>query len=152
MASPKFDVGSLDLDISTEPVFVPNMVSKDHAPLMFRSVPESVKIHARNLRDAGWKFYPVKQVRGCCYYREKVITIPAWAIEKETQKLGYKTWYISHEISHAYAGYHAHHGPDFMKKLIEICPPEFVHYELGYKPRNAAAAGIGQIGILELDL
>jgi len=29
-----------------------------------------------------------------------------------------------------------------MAKLIEICPHHCLHYEIGYKPRNAVAAGI----------
>ena len=150
MPSSKFDIGSLDLDldIHASDTFTPNMIMAEYMPLLFQNVPESVKIHARNLKDTGWKFYSVKQSRGRCYYRSKTITIPVWAIDKTARKPGYKVWYISHEMSHALDLARSNHGSSFMRKLQEICPPEFVHYELGYKPRNAAAAGI----ILNLEL
>lgn len=54
----------------------------------------------------------------------------------------YRTWYLCHEMTHALVGNQHQHGPVFMKKLVEITPPDAITYELGYKPRNAAAAGI----------
>jgi hypothetical protein len=136
---------SLDLDISAvapEPEFRPYMIATEYRASVFDGVPESVKEYARTLRDQhGWKFYPVSQSRGRCYYRPKVITIPVHAI---VRAIDYKTWYISHEMAHAYDASRSNHGDPFMRKLIEICPPEFVHHELGYKPRNAARNGIAK--------
>lgn len=133
---------SLDLSISAvaEPEFKPYMIARDHRASLFENVPESVKNYARTLRDRhGWKFYPVSQNRGRCYYRGKVITIPVFAILRPTD---YKTWYISHEMAHAFDTSRSNHGDPFMRILKDICPPEWVHHELGYKPRNAARNGI----------
>ncbi len=142
---------SLDLDITAaaEQEFKPYMISKDNLANLFKDVPESVKNYARTLRDQhGWKFYPANQDRGRCYYSGKVITIPVWAIVRDMSGThpGYKTWYISHEMAHAYDASRSNHGDPFMQLLKEICPPEFVHWELGYKPRNAARNGIVKPG------
>lgn len=130
------------IGLDCTPQFRPNMISKDHMPLLFKDVPESVKVYARTLRDKGWNFYSVSQRRGACYYKEKVITIPVWAIDRE---LGKKVQYIAHEMAHAYCLINRCddvHGPNFMKQMMEICPQEYWHFELEYKPRNAKAAGI----------
>ena len=142
----KFDVGSLDLDVEATETFKPNCISYSHGPEIFRGVPESVKVYAKKLLADGWKIYPVKQSRGRCYYREKVITIPVWVIDRGNIKK--KTWYISHEIAHALDITRSHHGDAFMEKRKEICPADCIHFELGYKPRNAARAGI----VLNLEL
>lgn len=114
---------------------------------LFSQCPESVKNYARKLIADGWRIYCVNQSRGRCYGGwKKVITIPKWAVEKDNSKPGYSVWYISHELAHAYEANKWDHGPEFMDWLIRICPPEFVHYELGYKPRNAMAAGIRKPG------
>jgi hypothetical protein len=124
-----------------------NCISPEGMQLMFRDVPESVKIYARGLRDQKqWKFYAVNQSRGRCFFDSKTITIPMFAINRG---IDYKTWYISHELSHAFAGAHANHGPEFMRWLKQICPKDCVHFELGYKPRNAAAAGIRKPGDID---
>jgi len=102
-------------------------------------IPESVKIHVRNCASQGWRFYPVNQKRGRCYYNDAVITIPMWVIRSPLE--GKKIWYISHEIAHVYTP-RDNHGSKFMARLREICPKEFQHWEIGYKPRNAIAAGI----------
>jgi hypothetical protein len=143
----KFNPQSLELDIPMEPVFQPKMVWIPGMATMFTDVPESVKDIARKFRADGWKYYAVSQQRGRCYYRPKVITIPQWVIEQKD--ITKKIWYISHEISHASAGWRAAHGPEFMETLKQICPENSIHHELGYKPRNAAAAGIG-FKLLEL--
>lgn len=140
---------SLDLSVSavSEPMFKPYLISRDNLATLFANVPEHVKTYARTLRDRdGWKFYPVNQDRGRCYYQGKVITIPVWAIQKDMagNHPGYKTWYISHEMAHAYDLARSNHGDPFMRLLKEICPPEFVHWELEYKPRNAARNGISR--------
>jgi hypothetical protein len=135
----------LDIDSHTIKEFKPKNINPDGMRNLFIGVPESVKAQARILRDEGWKFYAVDSRCGACYYIQKVITIPCWALSSKDNPAGYKTWYISHEISHAIAWNRskcADHGPVFMNTLKEICPKYCVHYELGYKPRNAKAAGI----------
>lgn len=134
----------LELDSRLEESFTPYKISKEYMPLIFRDVPESVKVYARNLRDKGWKFYSVAQDRGRCYYGVKTITIPVWAIKRP---LDYKIWYISHELAHVYDDMRSNHGDPFMQKLIEICPPECIKYELGYKPRNARRNNITVHGV-----
>lgn len=74
------------------------------------------------------------------------VTIPTWIQKKE---LTYQVWYVAHELAH-FANYDEFgknqdmHGPNFMRHLKRICPLNAVHHELGYKPRNASAAGISQ--------
>ena len=95
---------------------------------------------ALELVDAGWVFKVSKGKRGYCYGTKKVITIPKHALQ--SLHPGYDQYYLAHEMAHAKAGKVAAHGPEFMEWLKYLCPPEFVHYETGYKPRNAGAAGI----------
>ena len=93
----------------------------------------------------GWSLYATDTRSGRCRWSDKTLTIPVWAIEEETKwslRPGYLKWYVAHEIAHAYAGPKANHGPDFMVQLRRLCPPDSLHYELGYKPRNATASGI----------
>jgi hypothetical protein len=94
------------------------------------------------LKNKGWQVFAVDQQRGRCYYSDKVITVPVWALQSD--KKGYWIYYLSHEIAHAYCGYGAGHGLQFQEKLKEICPEEYLHYELDYKPAFAAAAGISR--------
>ena len=91
------------------------------------------------LEKSGWEFYAVSYCRGYCEHFDKVITIPEHAFEEETS---YLNWYLAHEMAHAYAGLEAKHGPRFMKELQRICPPEYIHHELTYQPKNALLAGI----------
>lgn len=130
--------------------FVPYKLAPSRLNEIPKSSPESVKEYARTLIKDGWKIYAVAQDRGRCYYRSKVITIPVWVINIGGTKL---CWYFSHEMAHAYnfrAGTCDHHGPNFMEWLKKICPENAIHHELGYKPRNATAAGIGKTPFLEL--
>jgi hypothetical protein len=140
-------IPDLGFDIHTS--FTPANISVEHMPLLFRDVPESVKEYARKLRDNGWKFYAVSQRRGRCYYHAKLITIPVWCISSK-RGVGYKIWYISHELAHAMDECKHDHGPQFMEWLKKICPPEHIKWELGYKPRNATKAGIGVVSIDKL--
>lgn len=94
------------------------------------------------LTSSGWEIFAVDQQRGRCYYLDKVITVPVWAIQ--SNKKGYWIYYLSHELAHACCGYDAKHGLQFQEKLKEICPEEYQHYELDYKPAFASAAGITQ--------
>lgn len=73
----------------------------------------------------------------------RVITIATWAWNK--YKPGYLEYIIAHEMAHHFA--HAlegctGHGEAFQIWLKRLCPPQWVHYELAYKPRAAKAAGI----------
>jgi len=101
------------------------------------------------VQEYGWQVYTVDQQRGRCYYNTRVITIPTWAVKQEVTHPGYSTWYTAHEMSHCYEP-HDGHGDKFMAKLIQLCPDSCIHYELGYKPRNAARAGIGQVNLLDI--
>lgn len=95
----------------------------------------------KELMLAGWKFVLTEQSRGWCSAMRKLITIPAW-IKSPNKSNDFRVWYICHEMAHAIDKCMHNHGPEFMKILIDICPPEAIHHELGYKPRNATAAGI----------
>lgn len=109
-------------------------------------MPPSLVPYYRELSNQGWMFWVVDQRRGRCYYGKKQITIPLWATKRSKD---YLTWYIAHEMSHAYAGHLADHGPKFMEQLKRICPNDCIKHELGYKPRNAASAGITQFGTID---
>lgn len=124
--------------------FSPNSVNKELMRQLFTGTREVIKSYGKALlTEHGWKFYVVDQGRGRCYFRDKVITIPAWVFAKSVD---YKEWYIAHEMAHAMQWIQDkrsdQHGERFMAWLIKICPPDCVHYELEYKPRNAMAAGI----------
>lgn len=114
----------------------------DNGQCLLSKLPESVLAYWRQLESQGWKIYVVNQNRGMCYNAHRVITVPKWAVD--SWKIGYAIYYAAHEMAHAFLPFCANHGDKFMDKLIEICPPEFVHHELGYKPRNAARAGISK--------
>ena len=105
---------------------------------MENSVYPTIRATFLDLDSKGWKFYPVKQHRGRCYYAAKTITIPVWAILKGAE---YATYYIAHEMAHAYCPWQ-NHNIVFMTKFKTICPQHLWHYEIDYKPRNAIAAGI----------
>lgn len=128
--------------------FMPDSIERDLTINMFEGIPESVKAYARTARDSGWRFYVVDQSKGRCYGGEKVITIPKWVIlwhithPNDINKTK-KTWYISHELAHAFEGCRDNHGDRFMSWLKQICPENCIHWELGYKPRNATRNGIG---------
>jgi len=90
----------------------------------------------------GLRVYPVKQSRGRSYWKANVITIPVFAIHKARINPGFTHYYMAHELAHRFAGNEANHGHDFMRWFRILCPARYQHYELGYKPRLAAAAGI----------
>ena len=127
--------------------FTPHKIMKHLTTQTFVGVPQNLKDIGKYMYSEGWRFYVVDQSRGRCYYGAKTITIPAWLFRLPTHhraftdQLGYKIWYLAHELSHAYTA-SDNHGPLFMARLIDTCPPEYTHYELGYKPRAAKAAGI----------
>lgn len=126
--------------------FEPKMADGALSRQIFTGVRDIVKFYGRQLlNDDGWRFYGVRQTRGQCYGKSKVITIPEWVLSRA---IDYKEWYVCHEMAHAFNyidnnyKYMNGHDERFMEMLIAICPSDCVHYELEYKPRNAAAAGI----------
>ncbi len=127
--------------------FKPKNVRAGDNKRLTADLPESVKSHLRSLISAGWNIYIVDQRRGYCDDRAKIITIPVFALNKT---LEYKIWYLCHEMAHAIAGCKYNHGPEFMKVLQDICPKDCIEFELGYKPRNARAAGIGEITLEDI--
>lgn len=118
-------------------------ISELHTAGLIRAILQSplASTYITLIKD-GWKIVAVQQQRGRCYYADKTITIPVWAIQ-DTRK-NYWIWYVAHEMSHASLDWRIqdNHGPNFMKALKQICPADCIHYELGYKPQNAAQAGI----------
>jgi len=93
----------------------------------------------------GLRVYPTNTSRGMAYWAHPVITIPVFAIHKAKINPGYTHWYMAHELAHKFAYYECEykdHGAKFMYWLKLLCPAKYQHYELGYKPRLAAAAGI----------
>lgn len=111
-----------------------------HLIQLILSEPNLMKVYLE-LKAKGWIIQAVNQQRGRCYYKDKTITVPVWALES-TRK-GYDIYYIAHEFAHTQAIGHEHDSV-FMEQFKLICPAEFHHHELGYKPRNAASAGISQ--------
>lgn len=107
--------------------------------------------------------YAVNSARGFAYFKDRRITVPSWAFSKfkpsepdyVRKNIEHIQWYLAHEIAHI-ANYiefgpnHDNHGPNFMRHLIRICPPNATRFETGYKPRNSKAAGITEIDIKDL--
>jgi hypothetical protein len=106
-----------------------------------------------DLKEQGWTFLATTQRRGWCNEHFKIITIPTWVMQGKSQasQEGYFVWYLSHEMAHAFAGYKAMHGIVFQKKLQEICPPEYLKYEMPYKGTNATRAGIHSVMEMSLE-
>lgn len=126
--------------IAMENEWKPQSIDAILTRTLFTSIDKKIVEAATALTNNGWRFYAVSQSRGRCYYLHKVITIPVWAIR--SPRIGKKAQYIAHEIAHAIAGPTAKHGIDFMKAMQSICPPEYWHYELEYKPKSAMLCGI----------
>lgn len=137
----------LDLGFSYTPKVTPTKIAYELMPELFKNVPDTLKIVAKDLLSNEWDIYVVDHNRGRCYYDTKTITIPAWAITK--RDIGYKIYYIAHEFAHAFTR-GDNHGSKFMSKLKQLCPLEYVHHELDYKPRAAKAAGISRRDLLDL--
>jgi hypothetical protein len=129
----------IEICIDAQNFFIPNKVDYIASKELFWHLTPILISNAKILRGRGYTFYAVNHTRGHCYYSRRVITIPVWAMVKSKE---YKQWYIAHEIAHGFAGHSAHHGPAFMTELIRLCPANAIHFELGYKPRLAANAGI----------
>ena len=101
-------------------------------------------LKAKNIQvPNGFSIWSTDTKKGRCSYRSGTLTVPIWVLDRG---MDYTLWYACHEIAHtmAIATKGNHHGPEFMAALISICPEDFLHHELNYKPRLAAAAGITQ--------
>lgn len=135
------------MNLCSDITFVPKDIeeSKFMQASFWEQISESVLKVALAQKQLGWRFYLINANRGYCNYSYKVITIPTWVVGKNSSHKGYSDWYLSHELAHSIAGAFAKHGPQFMSTLKAICPKESIEYELEYKPRNAKAAGIGEI-------
>jgi hypothetical protein len=111
----------------------------------------------------GWTIWVTNTVRGRCAPNSKTLTVPTWALELAARDkkihcndTEYAIYYACHEIAHIMAPVAPTfrkpgekrrpprdiHGVAFMKAFMSICPARLQYFELGYKPRNAAAAGI----------
>lgn len=109
------------------------------------------ELDARGLSGGEYKVYVTDTVRGRCHRKHMNITVPLWAVMNGERGASvhkyhefYYMYYICHELAHSVTPYikGQPHGPEFMKSFIRLCPKELQYFELGYKPRNAAAAGI----------
>lgn len=90
--------------------------------------------------NRSWKIVCADQKCSMCWYYCNTIVISLFATK--SLRPGYVEYMLAHEIAHAFAGHDANHGPVFMGWLKRLCPEEYQHYEYGYKPRNARAAGL----------
>ena len=92
-----------------------------------------------------WNIFCVNQKRGKCIPSIKTITIPFWTFCQGDP--AYWIYYLAHELAHAITfidNANDIHGPIFMSNFKRLCPVELQHYEYGYKPRNAARAGVAR--------
>lgn len=90
------------------------------------------------LESEGYKFYVVDQNRGYCDNHKRWITIPLWVLRKP---YGYWVQCVAHELAHTVQTYH---DAAFMREMQRLCPPEFWHFELEYKPEAARSVGIAK--------
>lgn len=120
----------------------PKKLRPEFNTLIFDGTAISVRKHLAKLLSEGWRVYVADQRCGWCVYSARVIILPSWLCTSH-KSASYRNWYISHEIAHAIDKCEHDHGPEFMKILKAVCPPEDIHWEITYKPRNAKAAGIG---------
>jgi len=87
-----------------------------------------------------WKLYVTDTVRGRCKRHDRTLTVPKWAYNRGHD---YFLYYVSHELAHIFCDVPGnYHGPKFMSIFKQICPKNLWHFEIEYKPRAAAAAGI----------
>ena len=74
--------------------------------------------------------YVVGSSRGRSYSKQGAISVPLWAYRKGTD---YFLYYAAHELSHLFSMSDGHDFK-FYQHFMRICPIEFQHFELGYKP------------------
>ena len=142
----------------------PKMINQQLTARMHESEKDNVGIIMDDLRAKGWTFFVTETLCGRTNYRNRTCTVPVWAFNADNKAANgdteYWLYYLSHEIAHAirfenYCDRHGRrnalrgygwrgndHGANFMAIFKQVCPTHLQHHELGYKPRNAAAAGI----------
>lgn len=84
--------------------------------------------------------------RGRARFSTLQFTVPLWVYNKNAPFLfmkeeGYFTYYVAHELSHvlSYKKYNLNgkgHGENFYKIFKIVCPKEYQHFELHYKPSS----------------
>lgn len=92
----------------------------------------------------GFVLFGTRTNRGRCH-PNGTITVPTWT---ERRGLGKTLQYLAHELAHGWVhnagGCIRYHNKSFMEYMMILCPEEHWHYELDYKPRAAAGAGINK--------
>ncbi len=118
------------------------------------------KIADELLKNAGLEtdcdIFVTDTSNGYCSYRKNMICVPVWAIDlsksakykssNRQNPKGYDIYYIAHELAHIFTPGHSH-DTIFMNMFMNICPEEYQHFEHGYKPRAAKAAGVPFKGV-----
>jgi len=98
-----------------------------------------IQQYIKDRQANGWSIYVAKHTHGWCRWTSKQLVIPYWVLRKD---IGYRTWYIAHELAHSYVTFKDDHGPRFMEQLMRICPKEYQMHEYGYMCKEALAAGL----------
>lgn len=132
-------MGRKPVRIDVEKSFVLNRRLKDWGI----EVPEGITLYVTNTRSGRYS------------HKNKNITVPVWAVIRSQSRRNskdtahdpeYAINYACHEIAHALTPDSrvrgVMHSPEFYEAFKRICPKHLWHYELGYKPQLAAAAGI----------
>ena len=98
--------------------------------------------HSLKNKVNNYRFFVCDVVQGWTHNNNLTSTIPLWAKEKSQD---YFIYYIAHELSHVVNFCNKtndHHGKKFYEFFKLICPVDYQHFELGYKPQNAKKFGI----------
>lgn len=108
-----------------------------------RKAQEFISVHYPELSHV--RVAVTDTIRGRAFPPDLRMAIPFHAYFSHED--GYFHYYVAHELAHitTWNKYRLNakpHGQEFMAELKRLCPPEYLHYEAGYKPRNAAKAGI----------
>lgn len=132
--------------------FVPNKIDNSRTLKFGNNDRLHPRIQAKvdELHSKGWRFFVADHTSSWAQRTTKVIVIclSHWHSDHD-----YYNYVVAHECAHAQNWedglVNENHGPKFMAALIQICPDEWLHYEIGYKPRNATAAGITTNGYVK---
>lgn len=129
--------------IHTKPKKVCDLESMELALSIHHLFPV-LSMRLKELESQGWTLYVTDTHRGYCHPKHKWITIPLWAVRDK--RAGKWVQYVAHEFAHTDTiGLERDpHGIVFMNRMKELCPIEYWHHELTYKPAQAYGAGITQ--------
>lgn len=100
------------------------------------------------------EIFVVFRKRGYGRIREGIgrVTVPAFVFKPAVNFCGkglieggvkFAAYYLAHELAHVKANTSGH-GAVFMEAFRMLCPEHLQYYELIYKPRSAARAGIAR--------